>query len=47
LKEAKMIIAIALAAITIVGVAKTVSAVSNDGHGRVPTRTYPNMFSIR
>ena len=42
-----MIIAIALAAITIVGVAKTISAVSNDGLGRVPERTYPTMFSIR
>lgn len=42
-----MIIAIALAAVTVVGVAKSIRAVSNDGFGRVPTRTYPHMFSIR
>jgi hypothetical protein len=47
LKEATMIIAIAIAAVTVVGVARTIHAVSNDGLGRVPTRTYPNMFSIR
>ncbi|MCW2788003.1 MAG: hypothetical protein JWQ91_1987 [Aeromicrobium sp.] len=42
-----MIIAIILGAITVVGITKTVRAVSADSFGPVPTRTYPNMFSIR
>lgn len=30
-----------------IGIVKSVRLVATDGHGRVPTRTYPNMFSLR
>lgn len=33
--------------VSAIGIAKTVRLVATDGRGRVPTRTYPNMFSIR
>ena len=33
--------------VSMIGIAKSVRLVATDGHGRVPTRTYPNMFSIR
>jgi hypothetical protein len=33
--------------VSAIGVAKSVRLVATDGHGRVPTRTYPHMFSIR
>jgi hypothetical protein len=33
--------------VSAIGIAQTIHLVTTDGHGRVPTRTYPNMFSIR
>jgi hypothetical protein len=48
LKEATMIaLGISIAAITVIGVGRTVRALLNDGQGRVPTRTYPHAFSLR
>jgi hypothetical protein len=48
LKEATMIaIGIVFAAITVIGVGRTIHAVATDGHGRVPTRTYPSLFDLR
>lgn len=34
-------------AVSIVGVAKSVHLITTDGHGPVPTRTYPNAFNMR
>ncbi len=34
-------------AVSAIGIAKSVKLVSTDGYRRVPTRTYPHMFSIR
>lgn len=36
-------------AVSVIGIAKSVRLVATDGHGRVPTRTYPhpNMLSLR
>ena len=42
-----LVLGIIIGAVSVVGVAKTARLVANDGHGPVPTRTYPNMFSIR
>lgn len=38
---------ILVGAVSLIGIAKSVRLVATDGHGRVPTRTYPNMFSLR
>ena len=40
-------IGIAALAITVIGVGQSVRLVLTDGHGRVPTRTYPGMLSLR
>jgi hypothetical protein len=40
-------IAILAGAVSVAGIVKAVQLVANDGYHRVPTRTYPNMFSIR
>lgn len=42
-----LVLGILIGAVSVVGIAKTVRLVATDGHGAVPTRTYPNMFSIR
>ncbi len=33
--------------VSVIGIAKSVHLVSTDGHGRVPTNTYPTMLSLR
>ncbi|MET0526277.1 MAG: hypothetical protein ABWZ91_15840 [Nocardioides sp.] len=33
--------------VSAIGIVKSVRLVATDGFGRVPTRTYPHMFSIR
>jgi len=38
---------ILIGAVSVIGIAKTARLVATDGRGRVPTRTYPHMFSIR
>ena len=38
---------ISIAAITVIGVGRTVRVLLTDGQGRVPTRTYPHAFSLR
>lgn len=35
-----LFVSISFAAITVIGVAKSIKAVATDGYGRVPTRTY-------
>lgn len=35
-----LFVSISLAAVAVIGVAKSVKAVSVDGYGRIPTRTY-------
>jgi hypothetical protein len=42
-----LILGIAIGAVSVIGISKTARLVATDGHGRVPERTYPNMFSIR
>ncbi|WP_255489016.1 MULTISPECIES: hypothetical protein [Aeromicrobium] len=42
-----IVIGILVGAVSVVGIAKTLRLVSNDGYGHVPERTYPHMFSIR
>lgn len=44
-----LILGIIIGAVSAIGIAKTVRLVATDGHGRVPTRTYPTpkMLSLR
>ncbi|MEV7397791.1 hypothetical protein [Aeromicrobium sp. NPDC092404] len=42
-----IVLGISLAAITVIGVGRTVHAVVTDGRGRVPTRTYPHALNLR
>jgi hypothetical protein len=48
LKEATMIaLGISIAAITVIGVGRTVRTLVTDGQHRVPTRAYPHAFNVR
>jgi hypothetical protein len=48
LKEATMIaLGISIAAITVIGVGRTVRTLFTDGQRRVPTRVYPHAFNLR
>ena len=38
---------ILIAAVTVIGVGRTIHSVSNDGYGRVPTDTHRTMFDLR
>jgi hypothetical protein len=42
-----LVFGILVGVVSAIGIAKSVRLVATDGHGRVPTRTYPNMFSLR
>ena len=38
---------ISIAAITVIGVGRTVHALMTDGQSRVPTRVHPHAFNLR
>jgi hypothetical protein len=38
---------ISIAAITVIGVGRTIRTVLHDGQGRVPTRVHPHAFNLR
>jgi hypothetical protein len=42
-----LILGIAIGAVSAIGITKTARLVATDGRGRVPTRTYPHVFSLR
>lgn len=42
-----IVFGILVGVVSAIGIAKSVRLVATDGHGRVPTRTYPTMLSLR
>lgn len=42
-----LVFGIFLGVVSVIGIAQSVRLVATDGHGRVPTRTYPDMLSLR
>ncbi|WP_283252079.1 hypothetical protein [Aeromicrobium wangtongii] len=42
-----LVLGIIIGAVSVIGISKTVHAVSTDGYGRIPERTYTPPFSIR
>lgn len=42
-----LIIGILIGAVSVIGVSRTAHLVSNDGYGRIPTRTSTHAFDLR